>query len=137
MRALPAFLLVLLALGCAQTPPQEAPKEPASERALFACEDPRPESCSQLHDPVCGDDGQAYANPCTACANPLIGRYGKSGCGLSDSAAPAGAVLCGQERPGGCVAIDDAVCGSDGRQYQNSCAACANLSVSWHTVGAC
>lgn len=82
------FLIVLLlaVAGCtqvepddSQTPtwPQGSPDEPPvvidetdevdAPRGATLCTSPRPEICTAIYQPVCGEDGRTYGNGCVAC----------------------------------------------------------------------
>ena len=83
-----ALSIALLVLGCAnaasdgETPPEEA--------TVRGCEEPRPEVCAQLYDPVCAErdngvrcvttpcdstDPREYSNACEACRDPKVVSY--------------------------------------------------------------
>ena len=116
---------------------------------MGVCE-PRPELCILIFDPVCGCDGNTYANDCERqrggtcqehegpCEAPPAECNGNGDCGRAQyCAAPA----CGepgvcQERPQACPDVFDPVCGCDGETYGNVCEAAAVGVVVAHE-GAC
>jgi len=112
----------------------------------------RPQVCSNIASPVCGCDGQTYANPCRAAAAATsvahAGECSKPNSTCRDSGEcsdgtycqkPAGA--CGDigtcaVKPQVCIQSFDAVCGCDGNTYANSCIAAAS-GASVGSAGAC
>lgn len=44
------------------------------------CEEPRPEICIQVYEPVCGSNGRTYSNWCMACRDPSVEWYTKGTC---------------------------------------------------------
>ncbi len=104
----------------------------------------RPQACPRLWDPVCGCDGNTYANACEAARAGVSIRNrgacmpdrctGNANCPAGYYCAKAegdcqGEGMC-QERPEACIAIWDPVCGCDGNTYSNACyAASAGVNV--------
>jgi hypothetical protein len=82
---------IAAALLCLACPGASGETEPASaRRAAQACEDPRPELCAQLYEPVCADrdngvrcvtapcnstERREYPNGCEACRDPRVLSY--------------------------------------------------------------
>ena len=105
----------------------------------------RPTTCPYLWDPVCGCDGQTYANDCLAAAHGVNIEYtgqcisyceDNSDCGPHYYCAKAvgdcdGVGVC-EQRPTVCVDIWDPVCGCNGQTYANYCyAAMAGVNVDY------
>ena len=51
---------------------------------LTECEDPRPQVCTMIYDPVCGTTGdgtrKTYASGCSACSHADVISYEKGEC---------------------------------------------------------
>ena len=77
------FLLAGFAvIGCAQTPPaQESALAPPD---LVACEDPRPQMCTAIYDPVCAltadKSDKTYASACMACGDANVSGHRPGAC---------------------------------------------------------
>jgi hypothetical protein len=80
------MMIVLLtgftAVGCAQSPP--AGEAVSAQPDLVACEDPRPQMCTAIYDPVCAltADGsyKTYASACTACGDVNVSGHRPGAC---------------------------------------------------------
>lgn len=88
------FALLLMGLvACGKTPPPT--NDTGNPGKLVACQEPRPELCTQQYDPVCAqrDTGircvttpcdssewRSYSNACTACADAAVYGYRPGGC---------------------------------------------------------
>jgi hypothetical protein len=85
--------LSCLCLACPSAPRASdgAPVEPQSQ----ACEDPRPEICAQIYEPVCAErdtgircvkapcdstERREYPNACAACRDPKVHSYTPGPC---------------------------------------------------------
>lgn len=115
----------------------------------------RPTACASVYDPVCGCDGNTYANACEAalagvnsasqgaCAfppPPPVACVDNSPCAANEYCSKASGDCLGQGfctlRPGLCLQSVDPVCGCNGITYSNECeAASAGVTVSY--PGAC
>lgn len=123
------------------------------EDELGLCSE-RPSICPELFEPVCGCDGETYANDCYAAMNGVnIQSEGEcpAACGgIAGTPCPSGqycqfeqgtcgeADLTGQcrERPDMCTEEFDPVCGCDGETYSNDCFA-AREGVNVRSQGEC
>ncbi|GMU24391.1 MAG: hypothetical protein AMXMBFR13_44650 [Phycisphaerae bacterium] len=90
---------------------------------------PRGNSCSGVWSPVCGCDGQTYANECHArLAGVSMAYAGECSPPCSSNAECAPAEFCCEQsiclpRPADCDDTAEPVCGSDGATYANACRA--------------
>ncbi len=106
--------------------------------------------CSPQYNPVCGENGRTYLNACVArCVRATTVRDGAccdpgalDGCdlvcdnGLAVDVDGCEVCACREMAPCECQPVDNPVCGSDGRTYQNACEArCVGLA-EW-SDGAC
>jgi hypothetical protein len=79
------MMIILLAgfaaVGCAQIPAEETA---LAHNNLVACEDPRPQMCTAIYDPVCAlktdNNYQTYASGCTACGDANVSGYRSGAC---------------------------------------------------------
>ena len=99
MYRLSLLLPLLLILACADRSTQSATPVPiAAEPAIASpanqpgaatrCEDPRPEMCAQVYQPVCGSDAagkrSTHGNACTACSDPQVLEHMPGACPQSE-----------------------------------------------------
>ena len=84
-----AFLAItLLGMACPSAPGSLDPA--TEERASRTCDEPRPEMCAQMYDPVCAQrdtgvrcvttpcessEAREYPNACEACRDPKVISY--------------------------------------------------------------
>lgn len=72
MRTCFALLTLLAIAGCSTTP--EPPPSPYTQ-----CTDPRPQVCTMIYDPACGNlsagGTKEYASGCNACADDAVASY--------------------------------------------------------------
>jgi len=85
------------------------------------CTRPRPETCWDSWEPVCGSDQVTYANACEACKVDKVLFWNSGRCPYTDCS----------EVPGICKSTDSEVCGDDGITYNNACNACASGAQSY------
>lgn len=95
---------LLLLSACADTYAPEHSKDTArNDSAYIACEEPRPEMCTQQHEPVCAsrDTGircvttpcdstewKTYSNACMACADHDVYGYKNNACDEQENHSP-------------------------------------------------
>ncbi|MGD2082646.1 MAG: hypothetical protein PVF91_06755 [Chromatiales bacterium] len=82
-----ALLACLVLAGCNENAEIPDPVPPTGE--LTQCQEPRPESCAQVYEPVCAtrdsaqsSDWQTYSNGCVACADARVYAYREGACEL-------------------------------------------------------
>ena len=113
---------------------------------------PKPATCNDASDPVCGCDGKSYKNACEATlAGVTVATKGECVCGGASGAKCASGYYCdlavgtcGDASPTGtcrpvraeCEATVSPVCGCDGTTYSNGCLA-AKAQVSIFNEGEC
>ena len=77
-----------LAMGCAKSP-QAVQGDNGADAAITPCEEPRPEVCTMIYDPVCGatisGESKTYSNACTACSDRTITGYRIGACAADGS----------------------------------------------------
>ena len=78
------FIVVVVALclaGC-----NSISKKTKIQPQLVLCEDPRPQICSMIYQPVCGTleggSKKTYASDCSACSDTKVIGYQKEECPL-------------------------------------------------------
>ena len=76
------LLVGVIAAGCAQTPPAE--ETASAPPDLVLCEDPRPQICTAIYDPVCAltadNSYKTYASDCSACGDANVSGYIPGAC---------------------------------------------------------
>lgn len=60
------------------------PQAAKTQSVTTQCQDPRPELCMQVYQPVCGlgatGEWQTYSNDCTACSDVLVVGFKNGEC---------------------------------------------------------
>jgi hypothetical protein len=79
-----SFIFALICLSACTTPEyQPAVMEP-TVLSMMECEEPRPQMCTMIYDPVCGatKNGirKTYASDCTACSDKNVTGFEKGAC---------------------------------------------------------
>ena len=68
-------------MSCAITACNSTPEKPTVE---FECNDPRPQICTMIYQPVCGLDSagdvKTYSSGCNACSHPEVVGYNNNAC---------------------------------------------------------
>ncbi|HLO55056.1 MAG TPA: Kazal-type serine protease inhibitor domain-containing protein [Saprospiraceae bacterium] len=77
-------------------------------------------TCTSLFEPVCGCDGQTYANACTAEAAG-VKRFKKGECGGKGDDPTPDDDCKGKAVKKTCTSLFEPVCGCDGKTYPNAC----------------
>ncbi len=77
------FLLAgFTAVSCAQTP--RAQETAMAQTDLVVCEDPRPQICTAIYDPVCAltadNSYKTYASACSACGDARVSGHRPGAC---------------------------------------------------------
>ena len=83
---------------------------------------PVKKTCTSLFEPVCGCDGQTYANACTAEAAG-VKRFKKGECGGKGDDPTPDDDCKGKAVKKTCTSLFEPVCGCDGKTYSNACTA--------------
>lgn len=77
----------MLSVSCATTYPEnnKINHEPGA-LDLILCEEPRPQVCTQEHDPVCatlqGGGAKTLSTGCVSCSDPEVVGYKAGACGI-------------------------------------------------------